>query len=84
MLLKRRPLDNKTAMTWGQVFFLIGVLSSRMSEGDFLADALRNLFANESLFNTFQGFAAGFSVPLLGISIYLNVKGLRLLKSPKP
>jgi len=84
MLLKRRPLDGKTAMTWGQVFFLIGILSSRMSEGGFLADALRNLLASESLFNTFQGFAAGFSVPLLGASIYLNLKGFQLLRSPKP
>ena len=83
MLLKLRPLDLKTTMTWGQVFFLVGILSSRMSEGGFLADTLRNLLASESLFNAFQGFAAGFSVPLLGISIYLNLKGLRLLRSPE-
>ena len=83
MLLKRRPLDHKTTMTWGQVFFLVGILSSRMSEGGFLGETLRNLLASESLFNAFQDFAAGFSVPLLGISIYLNLKGLRLFRSPK-
>lgn len=83
MVLKRRPLDHKTTLTWGQVFFLVGILSSRMSEGGFLADTLRNLLASESLFAAFQDFAAGFSVPLLGISIYLNLKGTRLLRSPK-
>lgn len=84
MLLKRRPLDHKTATTWGQIFFLIGILSSRMSGGGFPADALRNLLDSETLFNAFQGFTAGFSVPLLGISIYLNLKGLQLSRSPKP
>jgi len=69
MLLKRRPLDHKTTMMWGQVFFLVGIFSSRISEGGFLADPLKNLLTSESLFNSFQDFAAGFSVPLLGISI---------------
>jgi hypothetical protein len=48
-----------------------------------LADPLRNLLASESLFNAIQDFAAGISIPLLGISIYLNLKGLRLFRSPK-
>ena len=84
MLLKRRPLDHKTATTWGQIFLLIGIFSSRISGGGFPADWLRELLASESLFNTFQGFAAGFSIPLLGISIYLNLKGLQLSRSAKP
>jgi hypothetical protein len=83
MLLKHRSLDHKTSMTWGHIFFLIGILSSRISKGGFLADPLRNLLASESLFNAIQDFAAGISIPLLGISIYLNLKGLRLFRSPK-
>ena len=83
MLLKRRPLDHKTATTWGQFFLLLGILISRISAGGFLEDWLRDLLASESMFNTFQGFVAGLSIPLLGLSIYLNLKGLQLSKSLK-
>jgi hypothetical protein len=76
MFLKGRSQDHRVTMTLGLLCLLIGILSSSIAEAGFPAAALRDLFGSESLVNAFQGFADGFAVPMLGISIYLNVKGL--------
>jgi len=77
MILREKLNDYRTAIGWGQVFFLAGVASSRLARDGFPAEQVGRLFA-DGLPASLQGFAAGLSVPFLITSIVLNLRGLTL------
>jgi hypothetical protein len=77
MITREKLNDYRTAIGWGQVFFLAGVASSSVGRDGFLVERIGRLFA-DGLPASFQGFAAGLSVPFLMASITLNLRGLTL------
>jgi hypothetical protein len=77
MILREKLNDYRTAIGWGQLFFLAGIASSRVSHDGCLVERVGRLFA-DGLPASFQGFAAGLSVPFLIASIVLNLRGLTL------
>ncbi len=77
MILREKLNDYKTAIGWGQLFFLAGVASSRIASDGFLVERVGRLFA-DGLPASVQGFAAGLSGVFLGTSIVLNLRGLTL------
>jgi hypothetical protein len=77
MILREKLKDYRTAITWGQLFFLAGIASSSVGRDGFLVERVGRLFA-DGLPASLQGFAAGLSVPFLITSIVLNLRGLTL------
>jgi hypothetical protein len=80
MMLRDRLQDYRTAIGWGQLFFLVGTVSSSFAGDNPLGDALLGLFTDVPLPSSLQGFAAGLSVPLMISSILLNLRGARLYR----
>jgi hypothetical protein len=83
MILREKLNDHRTAITWGQLFFLAGVASSSVARDGFLVERVGRLFT-EGLPASVQGFAAGLSVPFLMASIVLNLRGLTLRPGKRP
>ena len=77
MTTREKLNDYRTAITWGQVFFLAGIASSSVAHDGFLVERVGRLFA-DGLPSSVQGFAAGLSGVFLGASIVLNLRGLTL------
>jgi hypothetical protein len=77
MLLKRCNNKSQAYITTGGVFFLIGIFSSMVADGRILGVLLTNQFSGSAL-DLLQGFADGFSIPMLMASIYFSLRGLKL------
>lgn len=77
MILKRYNNNPRAHITTGSVFFLVGIFSSMVADGRLLGTLLTNQFSGSAL-DLLQGFADGFSIPILIASIYFSLRGLRL------
>jgi hypothetical protein len=81
MVLKRKINNPQGYIMAGMVFFLIGIFASMIADGRLIGAFFSSLILNGSLRDTIQGFAGGFSVPLLGASIFFNMRGLMMWRS---
>ena len=79
-MILRDKQDSRTAIGWGQLFFLAGALSSSFAGENPLGDALVGLVSDGPLPPALQGFGAGLSVPLMIASIILNLRGVHLYR----
>jgi hypothetical protein len=77
MLLKRCNNKSQAYITAGSVFFLIGIFSTMVADGRLLGALLTNRFSGSTL-DLLQGFADGFSIPMLMASIYFSLRGVKL------
>jgi len=81
MLLKKRVDDYRQMIGWGQACLLIGFFLSALSTGFILDGWLLGVLGTQSAFDFFQGFAAGLAAVLFGLSIVLNVRGLKMYRA---
>lgn len=81
MFLKRKKHDVHSYVRTGMAFFLLGILASQVADARIIGAFIANWIANAALLNFIQGFAQGFSLPLLLASIYFNLRGLALWRS---
>jgi Kef-type K+ transport system membrane component KefB len=81
MLLKRKVQEPKDYITAGMAFFLIGIFASMFADGRLIGAFFSNMIPDESLMNSMQGFADGFSLPMFFASIFFNLRGLMLQRS---
>jgi len=77
MMLKRYKENPQAHITAGSIFFLVGIFSSMVADGRLLELLLTNQFSGSAL-DHLQGFANGFSIPMLMASIYFSLRGLKL------
>ena len=83
MVLKRKTYTPQEYIQIGMTFFLIGLCINRVADGRMIGAFFANLIPDLSITDTIQGVADGFSIPILGASIYFNVRGLTMLRSTK-
>lgn len=81
MILKRKIQNPQDYITAGMAFFLIGILASMVADGRLVGVLITSRIPNESLIETIQGFADGFSIPMICASIFFNLRGLALQRS---
>lgn len=81
MVLKRRIHNPQGYIQAGMVFFLIGIFTSMVADGRLVGHFLIDLIPTASLANTIQGFADGFSLPMLMASIFFSLRGLAMQRS---
>jgi hypothetical protein len=81
MLLREHMNDHRQLIGWGQACLLIGLFLLALSAGLFPTEWLQGVLGTESALDFFQGLAAGMAAVLLGLSIVLNVRGLKMYRS---
>jgi hypothetical protein len=83
MAFKHKKYTPQEMIQIGMMFFLLGVLVNMIADGRMIGAFVTKLITNSSLLHSIQGFSAGFSIPILGASIYFNIRGLTMLRSRK-
>lgn len=78
MIVRKGVKDHKTLIGWGQLCMVVGILLSALADGRYGTQGVVNLVGDPGTAAALQGFLAGLSVPILGLSIWLNVRGLML------
>jgi hypothetical protein len=80
MVLKRRKYTPQEYLQVGMAFFMVGIFASQMADGKMIGAFFAHLFQDKPLLDAIQGASAGFSIPILCVSIFFNVRGLYLLR----
>lgn len=81
MAFKRKKFTPQEMIQIGMMFFLLGIFINMIADGNLLGTFISKLVTNSTLLNSIQGFAAGLSIPILGASIYFNIRGLITFRS---
>lgn len=81
MILKRNIQNPQDYIAVGMAFFLLSFITSTVAEGRLIGAFITSWITNESLIDTIQGFADGFTIIMSCASIYFNVRGLYMLRS---
>ena len=81
MAFKRKKFTPQEMIQVGMMFFLLGIFVNMIADGNLLGAFVPKLVTNSTLLNSIQGFAAGLSIPILGASIYFNIRGLIKFRS---
>ena len=76
MLLRKQVKEYAQWIGWGQGCFLVGYLLQAATTDRVPMHWFHGLMNNAPAFDMLQGFAAGLSGVLMGLSIVLNVRGL--------
>jgi hypothetical protein len=81
MAFKNKKFTPQEMIQVGMMFFLLGIFINMVADGRLMGAFVAKLITNSSVLNTIQGFAAGLSIPILGASIYFNIRGLIMSRS---
>ena len=81
MLCRKISGDYQSMIGWGQICLAAGLLLSIIGTGRYPTELLQGLLGSGSLFDFMQGFAAGVSSVLFGLSIVLNIRGLTMYRA---
>jgi hypothetical protein len=76
MAFKHKKYTPQEMIQIGMMFFLLGVFVNMIADGRMIGAFFAKLITDSSLLSSIQGFAAGLSIPIFGVSIYFNVRGL--------
>lgn len=63
----------------GMAFFLVGLFASMIADGRLIASIFERFVRDEFILNIIRGCADGFSIPVLCVSIFFNLRGLYLM-----
>ena len=77
MFFGNNSAESRIFLSWGFSCLFLGILVSSLPDFVTHFDALAALFPNEAVFNFFHGFADGFSLVLIIVSLFLNLKTVR-------
>ena len=81
MAFKNKKFTPQEMIQVGMMFFLLGIFINMVADGRLMGAFVAKLITNSSVLNAIQGFAAGLSIPILGASIYFNIRGLIMSRS---
>ncbi len=81
MILKRGNHSSQSYIQAGMVSFLLGIFASQVADARLIGAYLTSWIPNEALVSFIQGFADGFSLPMLVASIILSLRGLAMQRS---
>jgi hypothetical protein len=82
-VLKKKKYTPQEYIQMGMGFFLLGVFVSMIADGRLIGAFFAELIHNKSTLEIIKGVAAGLSVPLIGASIFFNLRGLWLYRCEK-
>ena len=83
IIMRKSGGDYRVLIGWGQAFLMVGLLAASLSDGSFLWETVGKELFGGVVSSSLRGFAAGLSIPMLGASIYLNVRGLVLYRESR-
>jgi len=83
MVLKRKIYTPQEYIQVGMAFFLVGIFVNMLADGRFIGVLLASFIPDQSILDSIQGVADGFSIPIFCASIFFNVRGLVMYRLKK-